>query len=199
MPEPTLIRIVDDDPDVLKGMSYLFEAEDYRTTTFSSARDFLVSDMPSIRGCAIIDLRMPGMDGLQLQEELNRRDYPNPVIFLTAHGDIEIAVMAVKRGAFDFLTKPVNPQKLLDVVEQAIASFEQGRTAQLKEHLRNMDKLTEKEMRVARLVGRGLSCREIADALNCSHRTIDSHKASIYKKLGINNAQQLSKILALTS
>ena len=151
--------------------------------------------MPSIKGCAIIDLKMLGMDGLELQEHLLQRNYPNPIIFLTAHGDIEIAVLAVKRGAFDFLTKPVDPQRLLDVVENALKNFELNQTKQLLEPSRNLDKLTEKEMRVARLVGRGLSSREIADALNCSHRTIDSHKSSIYKKLGINTAQQLQNLL----
>ena len=199
MTEKILIRIVDDDPDVLRGMSYLFEGEDYGTQTYASAKEFLVADMPSIKGCAIIDLKMPGMDGLELQAELLQRNYPNPIIFLTAHGDIEIAVLAVKRGAFDFLTKPVDPQRLLDVVENALKNFELNQTKQMLEPSRNLDKLTEKEMRVARLVGRGLSSREIADALNCSHRTIDSHKSSIYKKLGINTAQQLQNLLKVLS
>lgn len=190
-----LIRIVDDDPDVLRGISYLFEGEGYRTATFASAREFLTIDMPSQKGVAIVDLKMPMMDGLELQAELKNRNYPNPIVFLTAHGDIEIAVLAVKRGAFDFLTKPVNPQKLLDVVEKALEFYDRRRTESLLEQSRNLAKLTEKEMQVAKLAGRALSSREIAEALNCSPRTVDAHKASIYKKLGINTSAQLQLLL----
>ena len=120
-PEP-LIRIVDDDPEVAEGLGFLLECADMRSIAFSSAEAFLASDNPAVPGCILLDIRMPGMSGLALQQALRAKGLTKlPIIFITGHGDIEMAVDALKAGAFDFLVKPVKEEKLLPAIREAIA------------------------------------------------------------------------------
>lgn len=115
-----LIRLVDDDPSVLRAMSFLLRVEGYGVQCYESAEAFLSNDAPSQPGLVVVDLKMPGMDGMELLSELRRREFLHPVVFLTAHGDIDIAVLAVKAGAFDFLQKPLDPPRFLDTVHRAL-------------------------------------------------------------------------------
>lgn len=108
-----LIRLVDDEVDQLTALEMLLTGQGWDVAAYTGAREFLTSDMPSRPGCLILDVRMPGISGLELQDEMNRREYPLPIIFLTGHGDIEMAVHVVREGARDFLQKPVDPEKLL--------------------------------------------------------------------------------------
>ena len=107
-----LIRIVDDEPRALEAVAFMLECEGYETACFSSAQEFLISDLPSIPGCVLSDIRMPGMTGLDLFDELRSRNYPHPVLFMTAFADVETAVEAMKNGLVDYLVKPVVPEKL---------------------------------------------------------------------------------------
>ena len=117
-----IIYLVDDDPSFLRALSRRLRAADYRVETFGSAEDFLTRRRSDAAGCAVLDLQMPGPGGLELQEALARADEPLPVVFLTAYGDISSSVQAMKRGAVDFLTKPVRGDELLDAVQRALAS-----------------------------------------------------------------------------
>ena len=190
-----LIRVIDDDPDVIKSIAYLLESEGYQTFGYLSANEFLRQDNPNIKGCIILDLKMPEISGLELQQILSDQNYSHPIIFLTAHGDIEIAVMAMKKGAFDFLIKPVDPQKLLNTVEVAVQEDQENSVLINNSLLQKFEAITKKEKKVCQLVVLGLSNREIAEALQCGLRTVESHRSSIYKKLGINNSNQLTEIL----
>ncbi len=116
MPVKPLIRLVDDEVDQLAALEMLLVGQGWDVASYAGAKEFLTSDMPSRPGCLILDVRMPGISGLELQDEMNRREYPLPIIFLTGHGDIEMAVHTVREGARDFLQKPVDPEKLLKTV-----------------------------------------------------------------------------------
>lgn len=116
MPVKPLIRLVDDEVDQLAALEMLLVGQGWDVASYTGAKEFLTSDMPSRPGCLIVDVRMPGISGLELQDEMNRREYPLPIIFLTGHGDIEMAVHTVREGARDFLQKPVDPEKLLKTV-----------------------------------------------------------------------------------
>lgn len=175
-----LIRIIDDEFDVLESVSFFLNNEGYQTQCYSSAYDFLTQDVPSCPGCAILDIQMPETNGLELQRMLLERKFPHPIIFFSAHGSIEIAVKVTKLGAFDFLQKPLDPTKLLEIIEKALKADLR------KENIPDSEVqkiLTTRELQVFRLSKVGLTATEIASELGCSVRTIESHRSSIKKKL----------------
>ena len=193
----SVVRIVDDDESILKALTVFLSFDDWRVRTYAGAAAFLASDDFETPGCIILDVRMPGMSGLELFEELLRRGIKLPVVFLSAHGDIEMAVEAVRRGAKNFLVKPPNPEKLLEVLESVTADdWERRRkeayAASLAEEWK---KLTPAEAQVAVMVGKGLSNAFIADAVGVAERTVRAHRASIYEKLDIENAVELADFI----
>jgi RNA polymerase sigma factor (sigma-70 family) len=193
---PATVFIVDDDPAIRDSLSLMIEQADFPVRAFESAETFLAACGTDAYGCAIIDIRMPGMDGMQLQEEMVRRGIPLPVIFLTGHGDIPMSVRAIKSGAVDFLTKPVTRDKLVASVEAAVQSGSQ----QLEKLTRKqqtralLDELTEREREVMLLAVAGHPNKEIARRLDISHRTVEIHKAKIMHKTGALNLLDLARM-----
>ena len=192
----TSVFVVDDDPAVRDSLTLLLEQEEIRVEIFASAESFLAGYRPVPNSCAIVDIRMTGMDGMQLQAELSRRNIKLPLIFLTGHGDIPMSVRAVKAGAIDFLTKPVTGAVLLASVQAAIlesqrqgAQAEQNQTATALIH-----SLTEREREVMALAADGLTNKEIARRLGISHRTVEIHKARIMHKTGAETLLDLARI-----
>ena len=193
----SVVRIVDDDESILKALTVFLSFDDWRVRTYAGAAAFLASDDFETPGCIILDVRMPGMSGLELFEELLRRGIELPVVFLSAHGDIEMAVEAVRRGAKTFLVKPPKPEKLLEVLESVTADdWERRRKEAYAASLaEEWEKLTPAEAQVAVMVGKGLSNAFIAEAVGVAERTVRAHRASIYEKLDIENAVELADFI----
>jgi len=193
--KPTVF-VVDDDASMLRALSRLLTLEGYAVQAFPSAPELLASHQPSHRGCVIADLRMLPMNGLELQAALARSGNPLPIIFLTAHGDIPTSVHAMKGGAEDFLTKPVQKEKLLAAVQRALAtdaaSFEQD--ARRRELQRRFDLLTTREREVLALVTVGKLNKEIAAELGAAESTIKVHRVSIMEKLAAHSPAELGSI-----
>jgi FixJ family two-component response regulator len=193
--KPTVF-VIDDDPAVRDSLTLLLEQEELIVEAFPSAESFLAA-RPRARGnCAIVDIRMAGMDGMHLQTELSRHGIPLPVIFLTGHGDIPLSVRAIKAGAVDFLTKPVTGAALLESVHAALAEsarLDSQVEATLTAATR-LASLTEREREVMVLAIQGLPNKEIARRLDISHRTVEVHKARIMHKTGAETLVDLAKI-----
>ncbi|MFA7267911.1 MAG: response regulator [Sterolibacterium sp.] len=188
------IFVVDNDSAVRDSLTLLIEQEGLAVESFDDAQAFLAAWQPGRRGCAIIDLRMPGMDGLRLQAEMSRRSIPLPIIFLTGHGDIPTSVRAIKAGAFNFLTKSISGAELMTNVHSALAEDERRRrqaetncTAASR-----LASLTKREREVMALAINGLHNKEIARRLGISHRTVEIHKAHIMHKTGAATLLDLS-------
>lgn len=195
--ETPLIRIVDDDPSVRDALSIYLSMNDWETAEHESGEAFLEHEDFRRPGCAIFDVRMPGISGIELHETLLRRGIRLPVIFLSAHGDISMAVEAVKRGAETFLVKPPELEKLREAIEAAVARDRQIRreAAWHAGILRQWNALTPAEQKVCSLIGKGLTNAEAAAALNVSERTVKTQKASVYGKLEIANAAEAADFL----
>lgn len=192
-----IIRIVDDDKTVSDSLSFFLNLAGLQTRSFSSAEDFLHSDDPERLGCLILDVRMEGMTGIELQAELKRIGSDLPIIFLSAHGDIEMAVNCVENGAFNFLVKPPDPDKLLDLVNKAVAKNKQLRREKAyAESLREQfETLTAAEKKVSYQIAKGLPNSRIAEILEISERTVQSHRANIFAKLDLENPVELNEFL----
>jgi len=192
---PTVF-VVDDDASMLRALSRLLNLAGYAVQAFPSGPEFLSQHLPSHRGCVIADLRMLPMNGLQLQAALARSGNPLPVIFLTAHGDIPTSVHAMKGGAEDFLTKPVQKEKLMEAVQRALAhdAATFGQNARRRELQRQFDLLTPREREVLALVIAGKLNKEIATELGAAESTIKVHRASIMEKLSVNSPAELGRI-----
>jgi two-component system, LuxR family, response regulator FixJ len=195
MPEPT-VYIVDDDEAVRRGLSALLSAKGYKVETFASAEAFLAHAPAPPPACLLADIRMPGMSGLELQQQLNLRGAVIPVIFMTGHGDIPMAVEAMQHGAFDFLQKPFRDQDLLDRIQRAIAKDGElrkslGEHARIKTHL---DSLTPREREVLDLMTKGKQNKVIAQDLSVSPRTIEIHRARVMEKM---NAQSVAELVRM--
>lgn len=193
--EPTVF-IVDDDAAVRDSLMLMVEQEGFNVMTFSSGDSFLAAYQPECLGCAVIDIRMQGMDGMQLQEELSHRNIRLPVIFLTGHGDIPLSVKAVKAGAVDFLTKPVTRDNLLASLHSAILESEKliSQLANDQDAKTRLAELTEREREVMALAVAGSPNKEIARRLGISHRTVEIHKSKIMHKTGATNLLDLARI-----
>ncbi|MGB7816318.1 MAG: response regulator [Methylotenera sp.] len=190
------VFIVDDDPAIRDSLSLMIEQEDIAVSTFASAEAFLTSCQSRCYGCAVIDIRMPDMDGMQLQEVLSKRNIHLPVIFLTGHGDIPMSVQAMKAGAMDFLTKPVTRDKLLAAVRLAIQKSERilSENTNHQEALSRLADLTDRERDVMLLAVQGHPNKDIARKLGISHRTVEIHKSKIMHKTGAANLLDLARI-----
>jgi RNA polymerase sigma factor (sigma-70 family) len=192
----TTVFIVDDDPASRDPLRFLLESVELKVITFASAGEFLDAFDPQTPGCLILDVRLRGMSGLDLQAELNRRGLAVATIFLTGHADVPMAVRAMKNGAFDFLEKPFNDQELLDRVQQAIERDRNARVreAERAEQQHRLEALTPREREVMDLLVEGRANKEAADALGLSVRTIEGHRARLMEKLGANSLADLVRI-----
>lgn len=192
----TTVFIVDDDPAIRDSLSLMIEQEAFAVQAFDSAEAFLAACQPQAKGCTIIDIRMPGMDGMQLQAEMLKRHILLPIIFLTGHGDIPMSVQAMKAGALDFLTKPVTRDKLLIAIRAAILQSERILTesANHQEALSHLAGLTDRERDVMWLAVQGHPNKHIARQLGISHRTVEIHKSKIMQKTGAINLLDLARI-----
>jgi len=194
--KPTVF-IVDDDAAIRDSLSLMIEQENIAVQSFESAEAFLDAYRPECRGCAIIDIRMPSMNGMELHEVLLKRNITLPVIFLTGHGDIPMSVRAIKAGAVDFLTKPVTREKLLTSIRSAIQKSEiiSSENDIHQEALSRLADLTDRERDVMLLAVQGYLNKQIARELGISHRTVEIHKSKIMHKTGAVNLLDLARIV----
>jgi len=192
-----LVIVVDDDPGLRNAMRILLKTVELESIQFASAEDFLAAYQPSQPGCLVLDIRMPGMSGLELQQHLNLRGAVIPVIFMTAHGDIPMAVAAMKQGAFDFLQKPFRDQDLLARIRRAIDKDSVMRQS-LGEHARikaNLESLTPREREVLDQMTRGKQNKSIAQDLGVSPRTVEIHRARVIKKMNTQSVAELVRMM----
>ena len=196
IPKRGTVYVVDDDEAVRDSVQWLLEGQDYRVRCFESAEAFLARYDPREVACLIIDIRMDGMSGLELQDRLNERHSPLPMAFITGHGDVPLAVDTMKKGAMDFIQKPFNEDHLMPLVErmleQARTSFAEHQQAASRDAL--LAKLTGREAQVLERIVAGRLNKQIADDLGISIKTVEAHRANIMEKLGANTVADLLKI-----
>jgi FixJ family two-component response regulator len=191
-----LVYVVEDDSSVREALESLIRSVGFRVQMFTSARDFLREKAPDEPACLILDVRLPGLSGLELQQELARADIRIPIIFLTGHGDIPMTVKAMKAGALEFLTKPFRDQDLLDAIDHAIekdrvVQTERRNLAYLRRHF---DSLTQREREVMQLVISGLLNKQIASMLGTSETTIKVHRKNIMRKMKAGSLADLVRM-----
>jgi two-component system response regulator FixJ len=193
---PTIF-VVDDDEAVRNSLRFLLKSVGLTAVTLASADEFLKSYKPEQAGCLVLDVRMPGMSGLELQQELNLRGAMIPVIFITGHGDVPMAVEAMQHGAFDFLQKPFRDQELIDHIQRALAADQKNRQL-LKERDRvrvRLDSLTPREHEVLNLMLRGKPNKVMAAELGLSQRTVEIHRARVMEKTEASSVAQLVRMV----
>ena len=191
-----LVFVVDDDPSIRDALDSLIRSVGFRVQAFSSAQEFLRSELPEVPRCLVLDVRLPGLSGLDLQRELAAADVQIPIIFITGHGDIPMSVRAMKAGAVEFLTKPYRAQDLLDAIYQAI---ERDRASQLERTelagLRGrFQSLTSREREVMQLVVSGLLNKQIAAQLGTSEATVKVQRHQAMQKMEANSLAELVKM-----
>ena len=196
IPKKGNVYVVDDDEAVRDSLQWLLEGKDYRVRCFDSAETFLGRYDPREVACLLVDIRMPGISGLELQDRLIERKSPLPVVFITGHGDVPMAVTTMKKGAMDFIPKPFKEEELLSVVErmldQAREAFADFQHAANRDAL--MGKLTARESQVLERIVAGRLNKQIADDLGISIKTVEAHRANIMEKLNANTVADLLKI-----
>ena len=192
-----IVYIVDDDEAVRSSLRFLIHSVGLQAQAFVSAKDFLTTHDPRQPGCLLLDVRMPGMSGLDLQQELNRRGATIPVVFITGHGDVPMAVEAMQQGAFDFLQKPFRDQDLLDRVQRAMARDleSRGRLAARAEILARLATLTPRETEVMRLVTTGKANKVVGADLGVSQRTVEIHRAHVMEKMRAGSLAELVRMV----
>ena len=193
--KPTVF-VIDDDASVRKSLSRLLRSAGYAAETFASAEEFLGREHFNGIGCLLLDVQMPGLTGMDLQEELNRADYHMPIIFITGHGNIPMSVEAMKKGAVDFLTKPFDDKELLQAIEKAIEKDTHAR-AQYDEALeihRHIELLTPREKEILRYVITGMLNKQIALKLDIAEKTVKVHRGRIMEKLCVDSVAELVRL-----
>jgi len=191
-----IVFVIDDDRMVREGLQGVLRSVGLRVETFASAQGFLAAKRPDGPSCLVLDVRMPGLSGLDLQQQLSESNIDIPIIFVTGHGDIPMSVQAMKEGAHEFLTKPVRGQDLLDAVQKAIASDRGVRKerAELDEIRARFDSLTPREKEVLELVVAGLLNKQIADELGTSELTVKTHRAHVMEKTKADSLAHLVRM-----
>lgn len=193
-----LAHIVDDDEAIRDALTWLFRTREVASAEWSSAEEFLAAWQPEWRGCIVLDIRMREMSGLECFDVLQEQGNTLPVIFLTGHGDVPMAVSALKKGAFDFLEKPFEDNALVDVVIRALAKDAKRQASQASQAsvANHLALLTPREQEVMNLVLAGKFNKVIADELNISMRTVEVHRARVFEKMGVRSAVELAQLLA---
>ena len=193
------IHLVDDDAAFRRSLVFLLESMGWPVQAHASAADYLDAGLPALEqtGCLLLDVRMPGMSGLELQQALIARGCHLPIVFITGHGDVELAVQAMKHGAFDFLEKPFRDQRLLDVVSAALRQRETDlvsseRAQQAGDRLA---RLSPREAEVARLVAQGLPNKLVARELDISEKTVHIHRQHVMEKAEVGSAAELARLM----
>ena len=196
MTKEQTVYIVDDDADVREGFGLLLETVGQPYKAYASAIAFLEDFHDSMRGCLVLDIRMPRMSGIELQQKLIEQDSLLPIIFITGHGDIPLAVEAMRRGALDFIRKPFREQNLLDRINEALDIEDGKRRTQLDKQqvLDLISSLSERELEVLELVAEGKMNKVVAQDLGISERTVEVHRSHIMHKLGVQTLAQLVRL-----
>jgi two-component system response regulator DctR len=197
-PAMPLAHIVDDDEAIRDALSWLFRTRNVAARAWASAEDFLAAWQPDWQGCIVLDIRMREMSGLECFDALLERSNTLPVIFLTGHGDVPMAVGALKKGAFDFLEKPVEDNALVDVVIRALATNARHQANQETQATvaTRLAQLTPREQEVMQQVLAGKFNKVIADELNISMRTVEVHRSRVFEKMGVRSAVELAQLLS---
>jgi two-component system, LuxR family, response regulator FixJ len=202
MTQEKTVFVVDDEPEIRESLVMLLDTAGYKAKAYESAVAFLASDAPESVGCLIVDVRMPDMDGLQLQQELLARHSPLPVVIMTGHGDIPIAVQAMKAGAVDFLEKPFDDDVLLEGVRRALdrATSAVDHANAAKDAAQRLALLTDRERQVLDLIVAGKANKVIAYELSISPRTVEIHRSRVMEKMGAGNLADLVRtVLSIPS
>ena len=196
IPKKGTVYVVDDDEAVRDSLQWLLEGKDYRVRCFESAESFLSRFDPREVACLIADIRMDGMSGMELQDRLLERQSPLPIVFITGHGDVPMAVETMKKGALDFIQKPFNEEHLLPLVERMLERARESFAAQQVVANREalIAKLTTREAQVLERIVAGRLNKQIADDLGISIKTVEAHRANIMEKLNANTVADLLKI-----
>ncbi len=191
-----IVFIVDDDDAVRDSLSFLMKSIGIESRGFASATEFLEFYDDNIAGCLVLDIRMPGMSGLELQDRLNEINAILPIIFITGHGDVPMAVEALKKGALDFIQKPFRDQDLIDRINHALDQDHDSRNilSEKREILDHMDQLTNREKEVMELVVQGNPNKIIAADLDVSQRTVEIHRARVMEKMRARSLAQLVRM-----
>lgn len=192
-----LIRVIDDDYAMRRSWAFLIEGEGWEVVTYSNALAFLAANDFSRPGCLLLDVRMPRMSGLELQNALKDKGVDLPIIFISGHGDIDMTVRGLKSGAVDFLQKPVDDRKLLDAISNAVLKNLNARRAdaEISSFKTKLESLTQREREVIRMVAQGASNKAVAEGLGISEKTVQVHRGSAYRKLEIHNAAEIARLL----
>jgi FixJ family two-component response regulator len=192
-----LVFVIDDDPSVRKGLTRLLRSAEYESEVFASAAEFLARPLHSGPACVIVDVQMPGLNGLEFQEALIKRRRDEQLVFITGHGSIPMCAQVMKAGAVDFLPKPFKSSELLHCVERALArSTEQRRVAARKNEARHLlDLLTPREFEVMQLVATGILNKQVAAELGTAEKTVKVHRGRVMQKLRITSVAELVRLI----
>jgi FixJ family two-component response regulator len=194
--EQAVVFVIDDDEDLRDGLSNLLRSVGLQVRAFTSAMDFLKSKLPDAPSCLVLDVRLPGVSGLDFQSELIKKDIGMPIVFMSAHGDIPMTVRAMKAGAVEFLPKPFHDQSMLDAVHSALEKDRQrrkgvGDTSQLRS---SFDSLTSREQQIFAYVASGLMNKQIAAEVELSEITVKVNRASVMRKMGARSLADLVRM-----
>jgi FixJ family two-component response regulator len=194
--EHAIVYVVDDEPSIRDSTKELVESVGLRVQTFASAQDFLGSERPEVPGCLVLDVRLPGLSGLDLQRELGKMNNPVPIIFITGHGDIPMTVRAMKAGAVDFLAKPFRHQDLLDAITHALERDRADRRqrSELAELRRRRESLTPREREVMAFLVRGMLNKQVAAELAMTEPTVKFHRAHVMQKMKADSMADLVRM-----
>ncbi len=187
------VYLIDDDPSMCRALVRLVQSRQLKAQAFSSAQEFLNHGVPDRPACLVLDLRLPGLSGLDLQTELAKRNVQIPIVFITGHGDVRTSVQAMKQGAVDFILKPFDHKDLATVIHQALVKDKQGQAsvAERQELQRRLELLTPREHEVLLHVVRGLLNKQIADELGASEQTIKVHRHRVMEKMEVASVAEL--------
>ena len=188
-----IVHVVDDDEALRDSLAWMLEANGHAVVAHESGEAFLAACTPGMTGCVLLDVRMPGMSGLEVFEELGRRRCGLPVVFITGHGDVPMAVSALKKGAVDFIEKPFSEADMLRLIEQCLTLERGNRDKRLQEAdtVRRLEHLTQREREVLGLIIVGKLNKQIADVLGISIKTVEVHRARVMEKMGVNSLAEL--------
>ena len=191
-----IVFVVDDDASMRQALTRLFHSVRLRVEAFESATEFFQSRRPNVSSCLVLDVRLPGLSGLDFQAELTKADVRIPIVFMTGHGDIPMTVRAMKAGAVDFLTKPFRDQDMLDAVAIAIQQDQRRREHEMmvSEVRAHFESLTPREREIMALVAAGLMSKQIAAQINLSEITVKVHRSHIMRKIGARSVADLVRM-----